>query len=347
MRSAVLRQWEFKLPISSLCINRKGDWVIVALGDGTARTLPASDEASSPKELRIHNGVSLSLTKDADDHAFISGGDDGCVVMIDPALGETSILSEKKGQWIDHVDGSADGKYRAYNIGKQIYLVNEEGQEKVLTAPSHPGGVLFSPSGKRLAVSHYNGVSLWWTSSQETEPTTLEWKGSHLNMVWSPDGTSLLSSMQDGALHGWLLASSKEMRMQGYASKVRSMEFTNKGKYLATSGAQQIICWPFANGGPWGKPPVTLGGNENRLVTQVAPHPKDNMIAAGYDDGMIVLAPLDGRMEIMINPPLANEGMNINGLAWNADGSALFASSAGGCLMLFTIDSVRKAVVQT
>lgn len=346
MLSAVYSQWKFEVPILSLCVNRNGDWVIAALADGTARLLPASDEAIEPKTVALHDGISLCLRPDADDHAFLSGGDDGKVLILDPTTESTTLLVEHKNTWIDHVASSTDGKFRAYNEGKKIHVLNEEGQEHfspLLSVPTNPGGISFSPNGKRLAVSHYNGVTLWWVNSKEAAPATLEWKGSHLNMVWSPDGKSLLTAMQENAIHGWQLSDDKEMRMQGYMSKIHSMAFTPRGKYLATSGAQQIVCWPFSSGGPWGKSPLLLGGAENRLVTCVAPHPKDEMVAAGTSDGMIVLAPLDGRMEIMINPP---QDSAINGLVWNAAGDCLFASSESGLLLLFTIDSVRKALVQ-
>jgi len=349
MTSAVYRQWKLDAPVASLCVDRNGDWVMAALGDGTARLFPANAEADEPKPIALHDGVSLSLQPDADAHAFLSGGDDGKIFIIDPALGETTLLAEHKGQWIDHVAGSADGKYRAYNTGKKIHVLDEEGKPKFetpLTAPSNPGALAFSPNGKRLAASHYNGASLWWMNAKDATPIILPWKGSHLDLIWSPDGKALLTSMQDNALHGWQLSDGKEMRMQGYAAKIRSMGFAARGKYLATSGAEQIICWPFSGGGPWGKPPLTLGGTDNRLVTQVAPHPKDEMVAAGYDDGMVVLAPLDGRVEIMVHPPSSTAKSTINGLVWNKDGDSLFASTESGTILLFTIDSVRKALVQ-
>ncbi|MFA4994335.1 MAG: WD40 repeat domain-containing protein [Bdellovibrionales bacterium] len=351
MITAVFTQWKFEVPILSLCVNRNGDWVAAALADGTARLLPASDEAITPKVVKMHDGISLSLQPDADAHAFLSGGDDGKVLILDPTTDSTTPLAEQSRPtiWIDHVASSADGKFRAYNEGKIIHVLNEEGHEHftpLLSVPTNPGGISFSPNGKRLAVSHYNGVTLWWLNSKKAEATTLEWKGSHLDMIWSPDGKALLTSMQENALHGWLLSDdNKEMRMQGYMSKIRSMAFTPRGKYLATSGAQQVICWPFSGGGPWGKAPLMLGGAENRLVTQVAPHPQDEMVAAGYSDGMIVLAPLDGRMEMMINPPTPTTNPAINGLVWNANGDALFASTESGLLFLFTIDSVKKALV--
>jgi WD40 repeat protein len=348
MISAVHNQWKFEVPILSLCANRNGDWVAAAMGDGSARLLPASDEAITPKTVMMHDGISLCLQPDADAHAFLSGGDDGKVLILDPTTDSTTVLEEHKNTWIDHVASSIDGNFRAYNEGKKIHVLNEEGKEHfspLLSTATNPGGISFSPNGKRLAVSAYNGVTLWWMNSKEATPTALEWKGSHLTMVWSPDGKALLTSMQENAIHGWLLSEdNKEMRMQGYMSKIHSMAFTARGKYLATSGAQQVVCWPFSGGGPWGKSPLLLGGTENRLVTYVAPHPKDEMVAAGYSDGMIILAPLDGRMEVMINPP---EGTAINGLVWNGAGDCLFASSESGSLLLFTIDSVRKALLQT
>lgn len=344
--SAVARQWNFNIPITSLITNRNGDWVAAALGDGSLRFLAAHEEVEQPQEMTLHNGVSLSLKPDADAHAFLSGGDDGKVFIIDPKLGAPTLIAEHKNQWIDHVASSIDGSLRAYSIGKTVHMLNAEGEKHgaPLTHPSSIGGMEFSPNSKRLAASHYNGVSLWWTNAKDAVPVKLNWKSSHLGIIWHPDGKVLLTSLQENALHGWRLSDNKEMQMQGYAAKIHSMDFTPKGKYLATSGADQVICWPFFGGGPWGKTPLMLGGADGRLVSQVASHPKDEMVAAGYQDGMIIMAPLDGRMEVMIHPPVSAKGAAITGLAWNTEGDCLFAASESGTLMLFTVESVRKAV---
>lgn len=347
--SAIAREWDFKTTISTLVVNRTGDWVAAALGDGTVRLLPAkADTEVASRTLDVHNGVSLSLQPDADEQGFISGGDDGKVFIIDPVMAAPTQIAEHKNKWIDHVAGSAEG-YRAYSVGKQVYMLNPEGEAhgEPLAHPSSVGGLAFSPNGKRLAASHYDGVSLWWVNSKEQTPTKLVWKGSHLGVQWHPDGKMLLTALQDSSLHGWRLSDMAEMQMQGYATKVHSMAFTPKGRYLATSGAGEVICWPFFGGGPWGKTPTTLGGGaggETRLVTRVAPHPKDEMVAAGYDDGMVILGPLDGRMEMMINAPVAPRKSPVTGLVWNAAGDCLFAALENGYVMLFTIESVRKSL---
>src|SRR5262249_39909091 len=127
--------------------------------------------------------------------------------------------------------------------------------------------------------------------------------------------------------------------------KVHSLSFSAKGRYLVTSGAEQAICWPFFGGGPWGKTPLMLGGNDGKLVVKVAAHPKDELVAAGYEDGRIILATLDGRMEVLIHQPLSATGAIVIGLAWNAQGDCLFAALENGYLMMFTIDSVKKAAI--
>lgn len=348
--SAIHRQWDFKLPVAGLAINRDGDALAVALGDGSLRMLPARADANPFATMALHHGVSLSLKPDADGNAFLSGGDDGKVFIVDPKLEAPTLLVEHKSRWIDHVAASPVEDFRAYAVGKHVHLLNVEGKPVAgspFACSASVGGLAFSPNGKRLAASHYGGVTLWWTNARESQPQELLWKGSHLGLVWSPDGKALVTAMQENALHGWRFSDSKEMQMQGYAGKIRSLAFTAKGRFLASSGAEQVVCWPFFGGGPWGKEPLALGGGEGRLVTQVAPHPQDEMIAAGYDDGMVILAPMDGRMDVMIHPPLAaapDQGAAVAGLAWNAEGDCLFAALGNGTLLLFTAESVKRSL---
>lgn len=348
--SALARQWTLDSPILGLTHNRRGDWAAASLGNGAIVVLAADDAGEDPKPVQAHNGVSLSLVPDADDHAFLSGGDDGRVLIIDPAIAAATEIACEKGKWIDAVAANVEGQ-RAYASGKMIQRLDAEGQPfgARLTLPASVGGLAYSPNGKRLAASHYNGVSLFWAQAEADQAEALVWQGSHLDLAFTPDGKILLTSLQDNALHGWRLDSKSkdegnEMQMQGYQAKVRSMGFTAGGAYLATGGASQIVCWPFTDGGPWGKQPLVLGGVDGAIVSHVAPHPRDPMLAAGFDDGRIIFAPLDGRMEIMVHPPIAPQGAGITGLGWNAEGDTLIATSENGWIGLFTLASVTRFV---
>ena len=96
--------------------------------------------------------------------------------------------------------------------------------------------------------------------------------------------------MQENSLHGWRLADGQHMRMSGYPSKTESLCFTRNGKWLASAGADTIVMWPFFGGGPMGKAPMEMAGGDNVLCTRVAAHPQHDVIAAGFADGLVVLA---------------------------------------------------------
>ena len=188
-------------------------------------------DAPTPTPIPVHNGACLSISADIDPDAFLSGGDDGKLVRIS-AAGATETLAEFKGKWIEHVTAHSGAGARVYAIGKDAYVLDRKskGDARKLSHATSVGGLAINPKGKRLAVAHYNGVTLWWLAAQDSKPQTLEWKGSHLSAIWSPDGDYVVTEMQENALHGWRLSTSQHMRMQGYGAKVRSLELHGKAR---------------------------------------------------------------------------------------------------------------------
>ena len=87
---------------------------------------------------------------------------------------------------------------RVYSSGKDAFILSKKTKEpRKISHPTSVGGLAINPKGKRLAATHYNGVSLWWLAAQDGQPTVLEWKGSHLQVAWSPDGDYVLTAMQE------------------------------------------------------------------------------------------------------------------------------------------------------
>ena len=171
----------------------------------------------------------------------------------------------------------------------------------------------------RLAVARYDGVTLFWPGT-EAEPVMLGWSGAHLGVVFSPDGKFVVTTMQENALHGWRIDDGKDMRMSGYPSKPRSLSWSLKGRFLATSGANAAILWPFHfKDGPMGKPPLQLGAREV-LVTRVACHPREEIVAVGYTDGMVMAVRLADAQEALMRP--AGDGP-VSALAWDGRGRRL------------------------
>ena len=277
---------------------------------------------AEPRRVAVHGGAILATA--ADDQRVISGGDDGKLVATDAAGESRTVATDPKHRWIDHVALGPDSAL-AWSAGKIAFAQGKE--LRTFEAPSTVGGLAFLPKGFRLALAHYNGATLWFPNAAGAVPEKLEWKGSHLGATVSPDGRFLVTTMQEPMLHGWRLVDRQHMRMAGYAARVTSLDWSPGGRWLATSGATQLILWPFqTKDGPMGKQPRLLAPSEHRIAV-VACHPKQDIVAAGYADGMVLLVRIDDGAEILAKKP---GNAPVTALAWSADGLLLAFGTEGG-----------------
>lgn len=315
-----------------------GAWVIGAafgqdgkgaafgLGDGTLRLAdPAAPEAEW-RTVEAHDGACLALIADGA-AGFLSGGDDGKLQRIAADGSLATLASFGAMKWVEHLAAHASG-LRAASVGKVVHVLGKDGATlKTLVTPSSAGGIAFDAKGKRVAAGHYGGASVWFVNSKEDKPRVLPWKGSHQKVLFSPDGTHVVTSMQENALHGWRLTDQQDMRMSGYPAKIKSFSFTAKGRWMATAGADCVVLWPFFAGGPMGKPPMELAGGDGVLCTQVACHPQHEVVAAGFQDGLVLMAEI-GSGKIV---PVAAPGRGaVSALAWNPTGTHLaFGTETG------------------
>jgi len=303
----------------------RGGMAGFVLGDGTVRLL----RDGAWHGVAAHDGGALALAPDAQREGFLTGGDDGRFLRIgrDGGVAELAGFGMK---WVEHVASFADAKAQvlACVVGKQVHLFDGAGaQLKSLAHPSTVTGIVFDAKGKRIAASHYNGASLWFVASKSDHPRTLEWRGSHTAIALSPDGDSVVTAMQENALHGWRLSDGQHMRMSGYPAKTRALSFTRSGKWLATSGAEAVVLWPFTGGGPMGKTPTELGGADGTLCTAVACHPQHEAVAAGFSDGVVLLADIaSGRLLPVMGPGRGP----VSALAWSPDGARLAFGTESG-----------------
>jgi WD40 repeat protein len=266
------------------------------------------------RRMAIHDGAILASAGDG--ARIVSGGDDGKVVTTD--LGSSRVLStDPKQRWIDHV-ALGPGGAAAWSAGKTAFIQAKELRQ--FEAPSTVGGLAFFPKGFRLAIAHYNGATLWFPNAPQAAPERLEWKGSHLGATVSPDGRFLVTTMQEPMLHGWRVVDRQHMRMSGYATRVMSLAWSAGGRWLATSGATQVILWPFhTKDGPMGKQPRLLAPAEPR-VEVVACHPGLDIVATGHGDGMVLLVRIEDGAEVLAKKP---GDAPVTALAWSADGLLL------------------------
>jgi len=302
-----------------------GKMPVFALGEEVLLFAPESGERRVP----IHAGGILCSASDG--ARIVTGGDDGTLVETD-AQGEHRVLAtDDKRRWIDQVVLAPDGSV-AWSAGKTAHVITKKGDQRSFEAASTVAGLAFAPKGFRLAIAHYNGATLWFPNAPGTAPQKLEWKGSHLAVAISPDGRFVVTCMQEPALHGWRIADGQHMRMTGYSARVRSLSWSADGAFLATSGSEQLILWPFdGKDGPMGRQPKILARSKAR-VSVVSCHPRQPLAAVGYADGAVMLVRIDDGALIAVR---AADGDPVSALGWDATGQTLaFGTDAGAAGVL-------------
>jgi WD40 repeat protein len=301
-----------------------------ALADGYVMLAEIGEE----RKILAHEGGAI-LAAASDGARLITGGDDGRIVATD-TNGKVEVLGDEQGKWIDAIAVRPDGAV-AWTAGRNARARSQNGDVKTISLPSTSRGLAFLPKGYRLAIAHYNGVTLWF-SNAAAAPETLEWKGSHLDVTASPDGRFIITSMQENMLHGWRLPEAKHMRMAGYPGKTRSFSWSHDGKWLATSGADACIIWPFqAKDGPMGHQPRECGVRPEIVVSRVAFHPSALVVAMGYEDGMVLLCRITDGSEILVQRPSEGGKARITALAWDAQGARLAFGAENGEAGLLTL----------
>jgi WD40 repeat protein len=309
-----------------LAVEFLGDTPFFASAAGSIHRLESGEKISQAGQ-----GL-LTCIRDPYSDSLIVGGEDGKVQRIG-SDGSIEELAHVPRKWITQVAAGPQGAI-AYAHGKSSFVRLSDGTTKEFAEERTVEGLAFAPKGLRIAAARYNGVSLHWVGTNAA-PVDLDWKGAHTGVTFSPDGQFLVTSMQENALHGWKLdtksnSEARHMRMTGYPSKVKSLSWSAKGKWLASSGAPAAIVWPFqGKDGPMGKAPLELGTRANIMATCVRFHPVEDILAIGFIDGMVLAVRIADSKEALLRRP--GKGA-ITSMCWSKSGKLLaFASETGDC----------------
>jgi WD40 repeat protein len=266
--------------------------------------------------------------------SFLVGTDAGQLLRITPNT-EPRALVGRQEAWIEQLAVDRHSRRIAFAAGRAVVVLAGEGSElrRFESHPSTPTGLAFAPDGQALAVSHYDGVTVWDLEHGE-RIHALEWHGSHTRLTWSPDGRYIVTATQDNELHAWRMPEGRSLKMSGYPAKIRSLSWSADGAFLACAGADTVTCWSFAGDGPSGTAPIEFGYVYDSLVCEVAAHPREPVVAAGYDNGSVLIGTL-ATGEALIARPAG--GGRVTSLDWSPDGEALAVATESGALTLLRI----------
>jgi hypothetical protein len=300
-----------------------GDTAVFACAE---ETLLLVGRDGGERRVDAHHGAILCVATDGE--RIVTGGDDGRVVATSASGASEPIATDPKRRWVDRVALGAHGAL-AWSAGKELTVRAANGAAASLALDSAGGGIVFLPGQPTVAIAQYGGVTLWTPGDA---PQRLDCPGAHTELTVSADGAYLASAMQEPLINGWRLADRRQIQLAGYAERVRAMDWTCDGRWLATSGAERLMLWPLRGShGP--TMPLLLAPYQQR-VKALACHPRRAMVAVGYADGLALLVRIGDGAEIMLRRP---GGHPVSALAWNMKGDRLAIACEDGSARLLAL----------
>ena len=306
----------------------RGEALVAGDADGGVYAFDGESGAPAWAQSGVHEGGVLSVAVHPRGTVFATAGKDGRALIWSAAEGQVSRAIDVGSGWVENVAWSPDGQLLAASCSRKVYVYDENGEE-VWRSDDHPStvsAIAWSSVGE-LATTCYGRATFFGAATGELRQK-LEWQGSLVSMVLSPDGGIVACGSQDNTVHFWRRSSGEDSRMAGYPAKPSALAFDSTGTLLATGGGESVIVWSFRRNGPEGSRPGVLEFHDD-LVTTLTFTPGAMRLATGGRDGAVVVWSLRRNGE---GRPIGADdvGASLSELYWRPDGGALAALDAHG-----------------
>ena len=306
----------------------RGEALMVGDAAGGVYAFDGKSGATAWERRGVHEGGVLAVAIHPSGTAFATAGQDSRVLIWSAAEGQVSRAIDVGGGWVENVAWSPDGQWLAASCSRQVRAYGADGAE-VWRSDDHPStvsAIAWSSVGE-LATACYGRVTFFDASTGELRQK-LEWQGSLVSMVLSPDGDIVACGSQDNSVHFWRRSTEEDSMMSGYPAKPSALSFDDTGTLLATGGGEAVTVWSFQGSGPEGTRPGVLELHVQPITT-LAFAPGAMRLASGDRDGAVVVWSLqrDGEGDPTGVALVADV---VGGLYWRPDGRALAALDAQG-----------------
>jgi WD40 repeat protein len=204
--------WGVLRPIWSAAV---GDYAIAGGWTAEAEALVVGDAAGGVhafdgksgaaiwSHADAHEGGLLAMAMHPGKAEFASAGQDGRVLIWDARKGQITRTIDVGNLWVESVAYSPGGQWLAASCGRQIRLYHAHGSE-AWRSGDHPSTVsaIAWADDDELATACYGRVT-FFDAKRGEEHQRLEWKGSLVSLVLSPNGDIVACGSQDNTVHFW------------------------------------------------------------------------------------------------------------------------------------------------
>ena len=167
---------------------RSSHALLVADACGGLYCYDGSTGAIHWKRAQIHRGGFLAMAIHPETNLFATAGQDGHLNFWTSERDEVLKSLELGKGWAEHLHWSPDGNFIAVSLSRHVYVFDTNGQE-YWRSPAHTStvGAIAWPSSTELATASYGQVT-FFDIVHNTINQKLQWQGSFVSMVLSPDG---------------------------------------------------------------------------------------------------------------------------------------------------------------
>lgn len=164
-----------------------------------------------------------------------------------------------------------------------------------------------------------------------------------LGVTFSPDGTQVVTTGDDGTVRIWQrdgekLSPADPIVLHGHDGESWSPVFSPDGRYLATSGSDSTVrVWDLTGHDE----PVVLRGHRGR-ITNVTFSPDGQRLASSTDDGIRVWDPRGRRDPVLLQGHIGPA----KGIAFSPEGDLLASAGEDATLRMWDLATLREVSVR-
>lgn len=315
------------------------DGATLVVGDtaGGVHAFEGTSGKTAWAQQEVHEGGVLAMSVHPDGAAVATAGQDGRGLVWDVAEGQVRQVIDVDNGWVEHMAWSPDGRWLAAACSRKVYVYGADGRE-VWRSDDHPStvsAIAWSRAGE-LATACYGRVS-FFNGATGAPGQKLEWRGSLVSMVLSPNGDIVACGSQDRSVHFWRRSTEEDSMMSGYPVKPSVLAFDSTGTLLATGGGEAVLVWSFQGTGPEGTRPGVLELHTQRITTLAFTH-SGMRLASGSRDASVIVWSLGPAGDGGAIGAAAVTGI-VSEVYWRPDGHALAALDAQGNVTVWRVKS--------
>ncbi len=288
----------------------------------------------------------LAIACSPDGRTLADAGEDGTIVLRDPATGAVRARLEGHADAVTCLDYSPDGRTLAsagYDRTVRLWDNATGAARGILRGHSQwVFALAFAPDGRTLASAGSDRTVRLWDFPSGRERAVLVGPTSAVRaLAYSPDGRSLASAGADRVATLWDLATGRpSAALGGHRGTIRALAFGPDGRTLASAGEDgEVKLWDPASG----RERATLTGHSD-MVLALAFTPSGATLASGGLDSTIRLwDPASARERAT----LAGHSDGVSALRFEAGARRLAAAGYDGTINLWEAAAPTLAAAAT